>query len=284
MINPFRIHGGLPLFALLALGVLAAMMSFSLHAEPAATAKGAKADKPAQALPTIVLVHGAFADASSWNDVARRLRGQGYPVTAIANPLRGVASDAHYTARVIDGITGPVVLVGHSYGGSVISAAAVGKPNVTALVFVAAFAPDVGESCASLSSKFPGSTLGDALGQPVPQENGASDLYIRQARFWKQFAQDVPEGDAQLMAIGQRPITDAALNEPTGEIASAWKTLPSYFVFGTGDRNIPPVALAWMAERAASRGTVSIPYASHVPMISHPETVAKLIIQAARGL
>ena len=283
MINNFRIQGGLPLSALLALGVLAAMMSFSLRAEPSAAAKGVKSDKAAQALPTIVLVHGAFADASSWNDVARRLRGQGYPVTAIANPLRGVASDARYTARVIGGITGPVVLVGHSYGGSVISAAAVGKPNVTALVYVAAFAPDVGESCASLSGKFPGSTLGDALGQPVPQESGAADLYIRQDRFWKQFAQDVPEGEAQLLAIGQRPITDAALNEPTGEIGSAWKTLPTYFVFGTGDRNIPPVALAWMAERAGSRGTVSIPYASHVPMISHPETVAKLIIQAARG-
>ncbi|WP_377156345.1 alpha/beta fold hydrolase [Roseateles sp. UC29_93] len=281
-----QILRGFSIPALLVLGALAAMLALPLRAEAAATAKGARSEpsgKTAEPRPTIVLVHGAFADASSWNHVARRLRGQGYAVTAIANPLRGVASDARYTARVLDGISGPVVLVGHSYGGSVISAAAVGKPNVKALVFVAAFAPDAGESCASLSGKFPGSTLGGALAAAVPQDGGASDLYIRQDRFWQQFAADVPEGDALLMAVGQRPITDAALNEPTGEIGSAWKTLPSYFVFGTDDRNIPSAALAWMAERANSRGTVSIPSASHVPMISHPETVTKVIVQAARG-
>jgi pimeloyl-ACP methyl ester carboxylesterase len=287
IMNTFsRIRRRFSLPALFALGVMTAMLAAPLSAESAAPAKGTKPEQSGKAgapRPTVVLVHGAFADASSWNGVARRLRGQGFAVTAIANPLRGVASDARYTARVLDGISGPVVLVGHSYGGSVISAAAVGKSNVKALVFVSAFAPDVGESCASLSGKFPGSTLGAALASPVPQDGGAADLYIQQDRFWQQFAADVQEGDALLMAVGQRPITDAALNEPTGEIGSAWKTLPSYFVYGTGDRNIPPAALAWMAERANSRGTVAIPSASHVPMVSHPDAVTKLIVQAARG-
>lgn len=231
--------------------------------------------------PTIVLVHGAFADSSSWNYVARRLRGDGYPVVAVANPLRGVAADARYTAHIVDGIPGPVVLVGHSYGGSVISAASAGRANVKALVFVSAFAPDAGESAAILSAKFPGSTLSEALAAPVALGDGSADLYIRPDRFWQQFAADLQEGEAQLMAVGQRPITDAALNEHQPEGASAWKTVPSYFVFGTGDKNIPPITLAWMAERARSRRTVPIPWASHVPQLSHPGEVAELIETAA---
>jgi len=245
-----------------------------------AFAGAARSAEAATPRPTVVLVHGAFADASSWNAVATRLSRAGYPVVAIANPLRGVAHDAGYTARVLDAIGGDIVLVGHSYGGSVISTAAVGKPRVKALVFVAAFAPEADESAATLSGKFPGSTLGQALAAPVPQQAGVADLYIRTDRFWQQFAADVPEAEALLMAIGQRPITDAALGEANA--GTAWKTVPSYFVYGTGDRNIPPAALAWMAERAQSKRTVAIPGASHVPQVSHAREVAALIEMAAR--
>ena len=245
-----------------------------------AIAGPARSAGPATPRPTVVLVHGAFADASSWNAVATRLVHAGYPVVAVANPLRGVAHDASYTARVLDGIPGPVVLVGHSYGGSVISTAAVGKPQVKALVFVSAFAPEAGESAATLSNKFPGSTLGQALAAPVPQEAGVADLYIRTDKFWQQFAADVPQAEAVLMAVGQRPITDAALGEANA--GTAWKTVPSWFVYGTGDRNIPPAALAWMAERAQSKRTVAIPGASHVPQVSHAREVASLIEAAAR--
>src|SRR5918994_3437360 len=142
--------------------------------------------------PTIVLVHGAFADSSSWNGVADLLLKDGYPVVAVANPLRGVSSDAGYVSSVVESIEGPVVLVGHSYGGAVISAAANGAENVKSLVYVAAFAPDTGESAAGLAGKFPGGTLGEALAAPVKLADGRVDLYIDQTKFHDQFAQDVP--------------------------------------------------------------------------------------------
>lgn len=229
--------------------------------------------------PTIVLVHGAFADSSSWNGVADLLLKDGYPVVAIANPLRSVKSDADYVSRVVENIGGPVVLVGHSYGGAVISTAANGAENVKSLVYVAAFAPDAGESAADLAGKFPGGTLGQALAAPVKLADGNVDLYIDQAKFHGQFAQDVPAEQAALMAAGQRPITEAALTEKAGE--PAWKALPSWFVYGDADKNIPPKALGWMAERAHSKGTVVIDGASHVVMASRPDKVADLIEKAA---
>lgn len=229
--------------------------------------------------PTIVLVHGAFADTSSWNGVVAILKKDGYNVVAAANPLRSVKGDAQYVGDILAGINAPVVLVGHSYGGLVISEAANGHANVKALVYVDAFAPEAGETALALSGKFPGSTLGPALATPVGLSGGGKDLYIEQDRYRDQFAADVPKADARLMAATQRPITEAALTEPS--IAPAWKTLPSWFVYGDQDRNIPPQALAFMAERARSRETVVIPGASHVAMVSNPTAVAGLIERAA---
>lgn len=239
----------------------------------------AQAEKPAPVKPTVVLVHGAFTDASSWNGVVKILEKDGFSVVAAANPLRGVANDAAYISDVLSSIGSPVVLVGHSYGGSVISEAAKDNANVKALVYVAAFAPDAGETAAGLAGNFPGSTLGPTLAPPVPLSGGGKDLYIQQDKFRDQFAADVPVSEAKLMAATQRPITEAALNEP--QTAPAWKKIPALFIYGNKDRNIPPQASAFMAARAHSRETVVVEGASHVVMVSNPEPVARLIERAA---
>lgn len=233
-----------------------------------------------QTRPTIVLVHGAFAESSGWDGVIAELATEGYRASAAPNPLRSVVSDAASVAALVGSIDGPVVLVGHSYGGPVITQAAIGQPNVVALVYVAGFAPDVGESSLTLSAMFPGSTLGDAL-QPVPLADGGQDLFIQRERFHAQFAADVPAEQAELMAATQRPVTYAALAEPTTD--AAWKTLPSYFVYGSADRNIPPQVLAFMAERAEARETRVLEGASHALMVSHPAEVAAVIIDAAEA-
>jgi len=230
--------------------------------------------------PTVVLVHGAFADSSSWNGVVKILEKDGYPVIAAANPLRGVASDAQSVASIVKSVKTPVVLVGHSYGGAVISDAAYGSQNVKALVYVAAFTPEKGETAAELSGRFPGGTLASALAAPVDLADGGKDLYIQQDKFHDQFAADVSEADARLMAAGQRPITVAALNEAATE--PAWKTIPSWFVYGDKDKNIPPQAMAFMAERAHAKQTVVVKGGSHVVMVSHPKVVANLIEKAAQ--
>jgi pimeloyl-ACP methyl ester carboxylesterase len=229
--------------------------------------------------PTVVLVHGAFAGSSSWNNVVAKLLAEGYPVVAVANPLRGVKSDAIYVASLIDSITGPVILVGHSYGGNVISYAAVGKSQVKALVFVSGVAPDAGESASTLVGKFPGSTLGPTLAPPVVLADGSKDLYIMQDKYHAQFAADVPLKDSKLMAATQRPITEAALNESGG--TPAWKTIPSWFLYGSLDKNIPPAVHAFMAKRAGAKRAVEVKGASHVVMISHPDALVKLIDEAA---
>ncbi|MFC0220501.1 alpha/beta fold hydrolase [Pseudochelatococcus lubricantis] len=239
---------------------------------------GAAIAEPAK--PTVVLVHGAFADSSSWNGVITSLQKDGYRTVAVANPLRSVSNDARLVSDVVASIAGPVVLVGHSYGGQVISNAAKGHENVKSLVYVAAFAPDAGEAAAELAGKFPGGTLGDALAPPVKLADGGVDLYIDQTKFRDQFAHDVPAEITVLMAAGQRPITEAALTEKSGE--PAWKSLPSYFVYGDGDKNIPAEALGFMAERAGSRRTVVVEGASHVVMVSRPKVVADLIEEAAK--
>lgn len=228
--------------------------------------------------PTVVFVHGAFADSSSWNGVIWRLRAEGYPVVAAANPLRGVESDASYVAGLLDSVQGPVILVGHSYGGLVISSAALGKRNVKALVYVAAFAPEAGESAFTLSTKFPGSTLGAALAPPLPLADGTNDLYIQQERFAEQFAADLPLSEARTMAATQRPVTDAALNEAAG--TPAWKTIPAWFFYGTQDKNIPAAVQVFMAERAHAQKVVAVRGASHVVMISRPDALARLINDA----
>lgn len=231
--------------------------------------------------PTVVLVHGAFAESASWNGVAARLAKQGFHVIAATNQLRSVKGDAAYVASVLRSVAGPVVLVGHSYGGSVISAAALGNAQVVALVYVAAFAPAKGETAAELSGRFPGGTLGTALAAPTTLPDGSKELNIRQESFHDQFAADVPAADALLMAITQRPIAEAALGEASDE--PAWRTIPSWFVYGTADRNIPAAAHQFMADRAKSVKTVAVPGASHVVMVSHPETVSNLIAEAAKS-
>ncbi|KQV90049.1 alpha/beta hydrolase [Massilia sp. Root351] len=250
-------------------------------AAPAMAASAASAAPASSVKPTVVLVHGAFADATSWNGVAAKLRADGYNVIGAANPLRSVKGDANVVADIVRSVKGPVVLVGHSYGGAVISAAANGQPNVKSLVYVAAFAPEQGETALELSGRYPGGTLGGALAEPVALADGGKDFYIQQDKFHKQFAADVPKAEADLMAIAQRPIAEAALAEAAG--APAWKSVPSYFVYGTADKNIPAAALGFMAERAKSRKTVAIPGASHVVMTSNPAAVAKLIEEAAQA-
>lgn len=231
------------------------------------------------AKPTIVLVHGAFAASDSWDGVAPILQDKGYQVISLANPLRSVSGDAAYTRSLVDSIAGDVVLVGHSYGGPVITNAAKGATNVKSLVYVASFAPVKGETIAELAAKFPGGTLGEALAAPVPLGNGVNDLYIEPTKFHAQFAADVPADKARLMATAQRPVTDFALNEPSGD--AAWKDIPSFHIFGTADKNIPPAAMEFMAERANSKKTVVIDGASHVVMVSNPKAVADLIVEAA---
>ncbi|HEX8605104.1 MAG TPA: alpha/beta hydrolase [Pseudoduganella sp.] len=251
-------------------------LALSIIGSASAVAAPAAATKP-----TVILVHGAFADSASWNGVAAKLRADGYNVIGAANPLRSVKSDAAAVSTVVESVKGPVVLVGHSYGGAVISAAANGHANVKSLVYVAAFAPDQGETALELSGRYPGGTLGAALAAPVALPDGGKDFYIQQDKFHQQFAADVPKAQAELMAVGQRPIAEAALTEAAG--APAWKNLPSYFVYGTADKNIPAAALQFMADRAQSRQTVVVPGASHVVMTSHPAEVAKLIETAANA-
>ena len=229
---------------------------------------------------TIVLVHGAFAELASWNSVITDLAAAGYPVVAAANPLRSVKSDAAYVSAIVKSIAGPVVLVGHSYGGAVISVAAGGNDNVKALVFVSGLAPDTGETASDLVGRFAGSTLAETLAPPVSQPDGGKDIYIQESRYPAQFAADVPLSEAVQMAATQRPIAEAALNEPLAG-APAWKALPSWFVYGSLDKNIPPAVHAFMAKRAGARQVIEIEGASHVVMISHPHDVATLIEQAA---
>lgn len=261
------------------LAAIAASLSFVTALPPALAAVPITALQGTAAKPTIVLIHGAFADSSSWDGVAKSLMAKGYPVLSVANPLRGIANDAQYAASVIGAIKGPLVLVGHSYGGMVISKAAEGNPDVKALVYVAAFAPEQGETVAGLAGKFPGGTLGEALADPVVLADGGKDLYIRQDKFAQQFAADVAPRQAALMAAGQRPVSVATLNEVSD--GTAWKQLPSYFVYGTADRNIPVEALRFMAKRAHAKDVVEVQGASHVLMVSRPDAVASVIEEAA---
>ncbi|MFC6084138.1 alpha/beta fold hydrolase [Sphaerisporangium aureirubrum] len=230
--------------------------------------------------PTIVLVHGAFAESSSWNGVIAGLLADGYPVLAVANPLRGVEYDADYLRGVLAGIEGDIVLVGHSYGGFVITNGATGNPAVKALVFVGGFAPEAGESAAWLAGRYEGGTLGETLAA-VKLPDGGTDLYIRQDRYHEQFAADSPAAEAAVMAATQRPIVESALNEPSGE--PAWKAIPSWFLFGSEDRNIPAAAHRFMAGRAGSRRTVELAGGSHTVAVLLPDTLVDLIREAALG-
>jgi pimeloyl-ACP methyl ester carboxylesterase len=229
--------------------------------------------------PTIVLVHGAFAESASWNGVIDPLIDAGHRVIAAANPLRGLASDAAAVSDVVRAIDGPVVLVGHSYGGAVITNVDADAGEIAALVYVAGFAPEPGETCFSLSSKFPGSTLGDTL-EPFPRADGTTDLIIAQDRFHTQFCADVPAPEATRMAATQRPVTQEALVEPSGE-RPLWREVPSWFVFGELDRNIPAEVERFMALRARAERTIDVPGASHALAVSRPDAVVHPILEAA---
>ena len=193
--------------------ILAAATALDMS-EPGAAASIAATQEPAKV--TIVLVHGAFEDSSSWNGVAPGLERAGYTVAAAADPLRSLKADAGYVSDLVKSLNGPVILVGHSYGGSVITDAALGHRNVKALVYVAALAPDAGESAFDLVGKFPGSKLGVSLAPPVTLPGGAPDLYIEPNKFSAPLAADLPAAKVELLAALQRPVTDVALKEPSG--------------------------------------------------------------------
>src|SRR4051795_996275 len=228
--------------------------------------------------PTLVLVHGAFAESASWDRVIDALQAAGHRVIAAANPLRGLTSDAAAVSDLVRTIDGPVVLVGHSYGGAVISNVDADAGDIVGLVYVAAFAPEPGESCITLAGMFPGSTLGEAL-RPVLRSDGTTDLSIRVDRFRDQFAADVPTAQAARMAATQRPVTQEALGAPSGE-RPLWRERPSWFVFGNEDRNIPAALAHYMAKRAGAHLTIEIPGASHAISVAHPGATAQLILEA----
>ncbi|MFH9826422.1 alpha/beta fold hydrolase [Streptomyces bobili] len=231
--------------------------------------------------PTVILVHGAFAESSSWNDVIDALLAEGYDVIAAANPLRGIGPDAAQTTDVVRSVEGPVVLVGHSYGGSVITNVDRSAGDIRGLVFVAGFAPDTDDSAATLSGRVAGSTLGETLEFVDLGEHGR-DMYIAQDKYHSQFCADLPEAQAAQMAVTQRPVTESALGESSGP-DPLWKDIPSWFIYGERDKNIPAGSHAYMAERAGSRRTLEIKGASHVVGMSHPAETAQLILEAARA-
>jgi pimeloyl-ACP methyl ester carboxylesterase len=235
--------------------------------------------------PAIVLEHGAWADASSWDKVIRQLQEDGYTVYAPPNPLRGVSYDSTYLADFLSTIPGPIVVVGHSYGGFVITNAATGNPNVKALVYVDAFIPDQGETLLGLSSAQPGSCLG---GNPANVFNfvpypgapaGDVDTYIKPSMVPGCFASGLPPSQAAVIAATQRPLAASTLQEPSGP--PAWKTIPSWDVIGTADHVLPPAEQTFMAQRAGAH--ITDVNAGHLSMISDPETVARIIEQAAQA-
>jgi pimeloyl-ACP methyl ester carboxylesterase len=234
---------------------------------------------PDSTKPTVLLVHGAFAEAASWNGVIERLAAESLDAIAVANPLRSLAGDAQYVSDVIDGVGGPVLLVAHSYGGMVVTEAAAGHEEVKGLVYVDAFAPATGESAFALSLKFPGSTLGDALAA-YPVSTGGNEFTIRRDAFHRQFCADVPEAQAALMAATQRPVTEAALSTALSADEPAWQSVPSWFVYSDADLNIPVELHRWMAARAGAKAAREIPGASHALSVSQPHAVAEVILEA----
>ncbi|MEU9344497.1 alpha/beta hydrolase [Streptomyces sp. NPDC048278] len=261
--------------ALLALSGTTAVLA------PTAARAGGPSGDPGREKPTIVLVHGAFADASSWNGVVQRLQQNGYTVAAPPNLLRGIPEDSTYLASFLKSITGPIVLVGHSYGGEVISQAAVGNDNVKALVYINAIMPDTGESFAGLSAKFAPAPLTKALKQ-VPFRNGAraagTDVYVQPALLRRVFAADLPASQTAVLAATQRPIALSAFTDKA--TGAAWRNKPVYVLVGRQDKAINPDLERFEAKRANARKTVEID-SSHVSLVSHPQAVKDLIVEAA---
>lgn len=266
--------------AALAAGILASGIGTAVASSP----RTPPADQ--QAKPTIVLEHGAWADSSSWSAVTSRLQKAGYSVDVAANPLRGVASDAQYLKDLLSTIPGPVVLVGHSYGGMVITKAATGNTNVKALVYVDAFVPDEGDSVGSLAAAVPGSELDPATSiNPVPIHDADgnvvnADLYIKPGLFGRLFAGGIAPAQAALLAAGQRPLAGRAVDETFSGVP-AWKNIPSWDLIGTADKVIPAAGQELMAHRAGAHVTeVDAP---HLSMVADPDAVTDVIIRASRA-
>ncbi len=257
-----------------------ALLSSLIVSTQAASATGAS---PPVSKATIVLLHGAWADASSFAPVTERLQRDGYTVLAPPNPLRGLGSDAGYLAAFLQQrTTGPVILVGHSYGGAVISNAALADPDVKALVYVDGFVPDQGESILDLQTRAGGggdpTAPFDIVAYPGAPA-GDVELYFKTALFPDAFANDLPSSTGRQLAASQRSITFSALAEPSG--VPAWKSLPSWYVLGTQDHAIAPSLQRFMAQRAGSR--ITTVDAGHLPMLSQPRTVERVIVTAARA-
>ncbi len=233
--------------------------------------------------PTIALVHGAFAESASWNPVIERLHQADLHAVAIANPLRDLAGDGDYVRDVTRAIGSPVLLVAHSYGGMVMTEAAADNDAIVGLVYVNAFAPDHGESALDLSTLFPGSTLAGALAAS-PLSTGDDELVIRPDAFHRQFCADVPAELAALMAATQRPVTQAALSSGLAAEVPAWKQVPSWFVSGDQDLNIPIAVQRFLAERAGSKGTREVAGGSHAISLSAPDAVAATILDAVAAM
>jgi pimeloyl-ACP methyl ester carboxylesterase len=236
------------------------------------------------ASPTVVLVHGAFADAGSWAPVVERLLAAGVKVQALVNPLRSLAGDSAYVASAIAQIPGPVLAVGHSYGGASITNAATGTANVVGLVFVAGFAPDEGESLGEIEGTSRDSALGPALlPAQFPTGSGtepATELYVNPASFREVFAGDLPEAQAAVLGASQRPVAASAFDEKSG--VPAWKTLPSWAVVATGDKAAGADVVLMMAKRA-NADIVELE-GSHLIMISQPQAVTDVILGALRSV
>lgn len=249
---------------------------------PATVAAPVPSAAACAAKPTVVLVHGAWAGTSSWNGEVERLQRAGYTVRAFANPLRGLTSDAADLAAFLDTIDGPIVLAGHSYGGSVITNGAAGNANVKQLVYVDAAAPAVGENTGQLSGKTSAlSAQPGTLYDQVPYAGapaGDVELYLKQPVFLQSFGPDLPKPVATMLWAGQRPATMRAFTTPSK--AAAWKTIPSWYVIGTADKIITPESQQAMAKRANAK-VLEVPGGSHLTLISHPEPVTGQIVAAA---
>jgi len=264
------------------------LIILALLVVPASVAFGSSSNASNIVKPSVVLIHGAWADGSSWSRVVSLLQTHGYTVYVPPNPLRGLTSDSAYIASFLQTITGPIILVGHSYGGAVITNAATGNPNVKALVYIDAFAPDQGESLASLSSVLPppGQSPSCLSGDPtqvfnfVPLTGGDVDLYVKPSLFPSCFANDLPPNEGAVLASTQRAFALSALPQPSG--VPAWRSIPSFYLVGTIDNVIPPFAQLFMAQRA--NATIVQVRASHLVMISHPTAVVGLIDQATLSI
>jgi pimeloyl-ACP methyl ester carboxylesterase len=256
---------------------LLGLAAASLVAVPTAAAAASTGSSHTTPKPTIVLEHGAWADGSSWDGIVKRLQHDGYPVDVPPNPLRGAASDSAYLASYLATISGPIVLVGHSYGGFVTTNAATGNTNVKALVYVDAYIPAQGDTINSINAQFPGSQLVPTALNFVPSAGGVVDAYVKPTLFGSILGSDLSaKKDAELAAT-QRPIAASTLADVSG--APAWTNIPSWDVIGTEDHAIPPAAQEFMAKRA--HATIATIKASHLSLISQPGKVDSVIEEAA---